>query len=63
MVQGLATAQLAHDLGREGESREALLETLERAKAVVNRSLQELKDTGVSTGQLIRDTASHRADG
>ena len=62
VVQGLVAAQLAHDLGREGESREALLETLERAKAVVSRSLEELKDAGLSTGQLIRDTASHQAD-
>lgn len=59
VVQGLAAAQLAHDLGREGESREALQEALERAKAVVSRSLEELKSTGLSTEQLIRDTASH----
>ncbi len=60
VVQGLVTAQLAHDLGRESESREALLDTLERAKAVVSRSLEELKNTGLSTPQLIRDTASHQ---
>lgn len=59
VVQGLAAAQLAHDLGREGESREALQEALERAKAVVSRSLEELKSTGLGTEQLIRDTASH----
>lgn len=59
VVQRLAAAQLAHDLGREGESREALQEALERAKAVVSRSLEELKSTGLSTEQLIRDTASH----
>lgn len=59
VVQGLVAAQLAHDLGREGESHEALLDALERAKAVVGRSLEELKSTGVSTEQLIRDTASH----
>lgn len=59
VVQGLVTAQLAHDLGREGESHEALLEALERAKAVVSRSLAELKSAGLSTEQLIRDTARH----
>jgi AmiR/NasT family two-component response regulator len=59
VVQGLVAAQLAHDLGREGESHEALLEALERAKAVVSRSLEELKSTGLSTEQLIRDTAPH----
>jgi signal transduction histidine kinase len=54
VVQGLVTAQLAHDLGREAESREALLETLKRAKAVVSRSLEELKSTGLDTVELIR---------
>jgi AmiR/NasT family two-component response regulator len=59
VVQGLVAAQLAHDLGREGESHEALLEALERATAVVSRSLQELTSRGFSTEQLIRDTAPH----
>jgi two-component system, response regulator / RNA-binding antiterminator len=59
VVQGLVAAQLAHDLGRDGESQEALLEALERAKAVVTRSLEELKRTGLNTEQLIRDSASH----
>jgi two-component system, response regulator / RNA-binding antiterminator len=63
VVQGLVTAQLAHDLGRVDESREALLETLERAKAVVSRSLEELKKDGLGTEQLIRAAASPRADG
>jgi hypothetical protein len=53
---------LAHDLGREGESHVALLETLERAKAVVSRSVRELKAAGLDTGQLIRETASHEGD-
>ena len=59
VVQGLVAAQLAHDLGREGESQEALVDALESAKAVVSRSLEELKSTGLTTEQLIRDTARH----
>ena len=62
VVQGLVTAQLAHDLGRTDESREALLETLERAKAVVSRSLEELKSDGLVTEQLIRAAASPADD-
>ena len=57
VVQGLVAAQLAHDLGRAGESHEALLEALERAKAVVTRSLEDLRGAGLTTEQLIRDTA------
>lgn len=56
VVQGLVAAQLAHDLGRAGESREALLAALDRAKAVVTRSLEDLRNAGFSTDQLIRDT-------
>ena len=62
VVQGLVTAQLAHDLGRAEESREALVETLERAKTVVSRSLEELKQDGLGTEELIRATLSPRAD-
>jgi AmiR/NasT family two-component response regulator len=63
VVQGLVTAQLAHDLGREDESRAALLDTLERAKAIVSRSLEELTVQGHGTRQLLRDAASGPADG
>ena len=59
VVQGLVTAQLAHDLGRDTESRQALVETLERAKRIVSRSLEELKAEGLSTQELI-SAASHR---
>ena len=62
VVQGLVTAQLAHDLGRDDESRTALIDTLERAKAIVSRSLEELATRGRSTRQLIRDAASRPAD-
>jgi AmiR/NasT family two-component response regulator len=58
VVQGLVTAQLAHDLGQESESREALAATLDRAKVVVTRSLEELKATGLTTKQLIREASS-----
>ncbi len=63
VVQGLVTAQLAHDLGRDDESRHALLATLERAKAIVTRSLVELDVEGHGTGQLIRDAVVGRIDG
>ncbi len=33
-------------------------ETLERAKAIVSRSLEELKSAGLSTQQLIRDSGN-----
>jgi AmiR/NasT family two-component response regulator len=63
VVQGLVTAQLAHDLGRDEESREALLATLERAKSIVGRSLAELEAQGYTVRQLIKDTAVGTADG
>jgi AmiR/NasT family two-component response regulator len=62
VVQGLVTAQLSHDLGREEESREAIVETLERAKSVVTRSLKELKATGLDAEQLIRAAAPPAAE-
>jgi AmiR/NasT family two-component response regulator len=58
VVQGLVAAQLAHDLGRSSESRDALVQALERAKSVVSRSLEELKRAGLTTEQLIRDAAA-----
>lgn len=54
VVQGLVSAQLAHDLGRPEEARAAIVSTLEQAKAVVSRSLQELKEEGLDSEQLIR---------
>lgn len=58
VVQSLAVAKLASDLGRVDESRGALNEGLEAARAIVTRSLEELKQAGVPAHQLIRDTAS-----
>ncbi len=63
VVQGLAVAALAHDLGRHTESREALAEALERAQAIVSRSLEELALDGQSVRELIETAASGRADG
>jgi DNA-binding NtrC family response regulator len=58
VVQNLAIAKLASDLGRADESREALSDGLEAARRIVARSVEELKEQGVPTGQLIRDAAS-----
>ena len=62
VVQSLAIAKLASDLGRVDESSEALRDGLEAARAIVARSLEELKQQGVPAAQLIRDAAS-TADG
>ena len=58
-MRWLVAAQLAHDLGRAVESREALIAALDRARAVVTGSLEGLRDAGFSTDQLIRDTTHH----
>ena len=58
VVQSLAVAKLASDLGRSEESRGALNDALEAARAIVTRSLDELKQQGVPASQLIRDAAS-----
>jgi len=55
--RGLAVAHLALELDQKDQSREALLETLAQAKAIVARAVEELKTTGVSQEQLIRDAA------
>jgi response regulator NasT len=60
VVQNLAIAKLASDLGRTEESRVALSEGLEAARRIVARSVDELKEKGVPAGQLIRDAASNR---
>jgi response regulator NasT len=57
VVQNLAIAKLASDLGRSDESHEALIDGLEAARRIVARSVEELKEQGVSTGQLIRDAS------
>ncbi len=57
VVQGLAVAQLALDLDRRDESREALLGALENARAIVSRSLDDLRGQGVPLEELIGDAA------
>jgi AmiR/NasT family two-component response regulator len=57
VVQSLSVAQLALELDRADESREALLEALENARAIVSRSLDELGRQGVPLNDLIRDSA------
>jgi AmiR/NasT family two-component response regulator len=59
VVQGLAVAQLALDLDRRDESREALLGALENARAIVSRSLDDLRSEGVPLEELIGDAAPH----
>jgi response regulator NasT len=58
VVQTLAVAKLADDLGRVDESRVAVGAALEAARAIVARSLEQLKEEGVPVGQLIRDASS-----
>jgi hypothetical protein len=62
-VQGLAVAHLALELDHQDESREALLATLTRAKAIVARAVEELSATGIPKEQLIRDAAGRSDDG
>ena len=57
VVQSLSVAHLALELDRRDESREALLEALENARAIVSRSLDELRRQGVPLQDLIRDSA------
>ena len=58
VVQNLVTAQLAHDLGRGGDSGEALVKALALAKDVVTRSLVDLQQSGLRVDQLISDSSS-----
>jgi AmiR/NasT family two-component response regulator len=57
VVQGLTVAQLALHLDHKEESQDALATTLEQAKTIVARSVEELKQSGISHEQLIRDAA------
>jgi signal transduction histidine kinase len=58
VVQCLATAQLAHEMGLEGPSAEALKKALDLAKVVISRSLKDLQESGFTTAQLIRDSST-----
>jgi signal transduction histidine kinase len=57
VVQGLAVAQLALDLDRHDESREAILGALENARGIVSRSLDDLRSEGLPLEELIGDAA------
>jgi AmiR/NasT family two-component response regulator len=62
VVQGLAVAHLALQLDDKEQSRAALESTLEQAKAIVARTVEELKENGMSQAQLIRDAAGRAGD-
>jgi AmiR/NasT family two-component response regulator len=62
VVQGLAVAQLALQLDDKEQSREALVTTLAQAKAIVARTVEELKESGTSQAQLIRDASGRTGD-
>jgi len=57
VVQSLSVAHLALELDQIDESRDALLEALENARAIVSRTLDELGKQGVPLRDLIRDSA------
>ena len=57
VVQSLSVAHLALELDRRDESKEALQKALENARAIVSRSLDELRRQGVPLQDLIRDSA------
>ncbi len=57
VVQSLSVAQLALELDRRDESKEALQKALENARAIVSRTLAELRRQGVPLKDLIRDSA------
>ena len=57
VVQELAVAHLALELDRRDESREALLGALENARAIVSRSLDDLRSEGIPLDHLVGDAA------
>jgi AmiR/NasT family two-component response regulator len=57
VVQQLAVAQLALGLGRPAETRESLAVALENARALVSRSLEELRSDGLPLDELLQDAA------
>jgi len=57
VVQELAVAHLALELDRRDESREALLGALENARAIVSRSVDDLRSEGLPLEELIGDAA------
>jgi AmiR/NasT family two-component response regulator len=63
VVQGLVTAKLAHEMGRGQDSYSAVRETLDRARAIVSRSMAELKRQGVEPDQAIAVVTPSRSNG
>jgi AmiR/NasT family two-component response regulator len=57
VVQALTVAQLALDLDRPDDSRKGVLLALENARAIVSRSMDELRSEGVPIGRLIKDAS------
>jgi len=58
VVQQLAVAQMALALDRADDTRESLASALETARAVVSRSLDELRSEGVPLEALLKDAAT-----
>lgn len=57
VIQSLAVAQLALELERPGEIREALAGAVAITRAIVTQSVEELERDGFSIQELIHDTA------
>ena len=58
VVQQLVIAQMALGLNRADQTRETLASALETARAVVSRSLEELRSEGVPLEALLKDAAT-----
>jgi hypothetical protein len=57
IVQGLAVAKYAFELGQENKGLQALEETLEAAKGIISELLQEIEpEQALRPGSLVRDT-------
>jgi AmiR/NasT family two-component response regulator len=57
VVQQLTVAQLALGLNRPAETGESIAVALENARAVVSRSLEELRSDGLPLDELLKDAA------
>jgi len=56
-VQGLALAHLNLELDRTDDARETVLASLEKARGIVSRSVEELRQEGVPLEHLLGDAA------
>jgi PAS domain S-box-containing protein len=54
IVQGLAVAQMALEMGEEDTGLEAVQQTLQRAKQIVAGLLADLREEGITPGDLVR---------